>query len=201
MRNCDKLSIYRHFATMQRMPGKKLNIGCGTNIRKGWVNLDSARLPGVDVLHDIEKIPLPFNDGQFEEVLAQDVLEHTDYIPILKDIHRILTDGGTLTIRVPHFTSKNNFTDPTHKKRFSVNTFDFFVKQSRLRREREYYFDFAFSSVRERRITFERSSRLFLYNRLVEPLVNMSRRAQEIYESTFLSRLFPAENIVITLVK
>ena len=84
---------------------KKLNLGSGKDIKQGWVNLDSAKLPGVDVVHDIEKLPLPFKDSEFDEILCQDVLEHIEYIPILKDIHRILKMGGKLKIRVPHFTN------------------------------------------------------------------------------------------------
>ncbi len=183
------------------MEKRRLNVGCGTNIRRGWVNLDFAKLPGVDIAHDIEKLPMPFSDNEFAEILCQDVLEHVEYVPVLKDLYRVLSPEGTITIRVPHFTSKNNYIDPTHKKRFSISTFEFFIKNSRLKREREYYFDFAFSKVRERHITFERSSRVFFYNRFVEWLINQNNRTQEIYESTFLSRLFPAENIVITIVK
>lgn len=188
------------------MTPKKLNLGCGTDIREGWVNLDSAQIPGVNVVHDIEKLPLPFSSGEFDEILAQDVLEHVEYIPVLKDLHRILKKGGKLVIRVPHFTSKNNFIDPTHKKLFSVNTFDFFVTHpltpnTHIEKERTYYFDFSFDRMESRRITFEKSSRYFFYNRIVEWFVNLSPRMQSFYESTGLSREFPAENILITLIK
>ncbi|MBX4210680.1 class I SAM-dependent methyltransferase, partial [Candidatus Parcubacteria bacterium] len=105
----------------------KLNLGSGTDIRAGWVNLDSAKLPGVDVVHDIQKLPLPFKDGEFDIILCRDILQHVDYTPILKDLYRILRPGGKLIIRVPHFTSKNNVIDPTHRSTFSVRTFDFFV--------------------------------------------------------------------------
>lgn len=180
---------------------KKLNLGCGTDIKQGWVNLDSSALPGVDAVHDIAKFPLPFPDGQFDEILCRDILEHLDYAPILRDLYRILAPGGVFHVRVPHFTSKHNFIDPTHKKLFSVNTFDFFVKNTALKKERAYYFDFAFEKIASRRITFERSSRIYAYNRIIEALVNRSRRMQEIYESTGFSRLFPAYNIEVTLVK
>lgn len=180
---------------------EKLNLGCGTDIQKGWINLDSSAIPGVDVVHDIAKLPLPFSDGQFDEILCRDVLEHLEYAPVLRDLYRILAPGGVLTVRVPHFTSKHNFIDPTHKKLFSVNTFDFFVKNTSLKKEREYYFDFAFEKTASRRITFERSSRVYAYNRIIETIFNRSGRMQEIYESTGFSRLFPAYNIVITLVK
>ena len=180
---------------------KRLNLGCGTDRKEGWVNLDSADIPGVDVVHDIEKLPLPFPDNSFDEILCQDILEHVEYIPVLKDLHRILAPGGALHIRVPHFTAKNNFIDPTHKKLFSVNTFDYFIQNSRSFERRSYYFDFSFSSLRNRTLTFERSSRIFFLNRFVAPFVNKSTRRQELYESTWLSRIFPAQNIIVTFSK
>ncbi len=180
---------------------KKLNIGSGNHILPGWVNLDISALPGVDVVHDIEKLPLPFPDEQFDEILCQDVLEHVEYIPILRDILRIMKKGASLTVRVPHFTSKFNAMDPTHKKTFSINTFEFFVKGSFEQDCRGYYFDFSFSSCREAKIVFEGNSLVFLLNPLIEKLVNSSPRMQRVYESTFLSRLFPACNILVTLVK
>ena len=185
---------------------KKLNIGCGVDIKQGWINLDFATIAGVDVVHDIEKIPLPFGNDEFDEILAQDVLEHVEYIPVLKDLHRILKMGGMLTIRVPHFTSKSNFVDPTHKKLFSINTWDFFARVTPTRtkhieKEKTYYFDFSFATIRKRHITFEKSSRIFFFNRIAESVFNCSPWMQQFYESTFLSRLFPAENIIVELIK
>lgn len=182
------------------MQTKKLNIGCGTHIVPGFINLDISALPGVDVVHDIEKLPLPFATDEFDEILCQDVLEHVEYIPVLKDIYRITKPGGTVTIRVPHFTSRHNFIDPTHKKLFSINTFDFFVRGSFQQDGRGYYFDFAFSSATTR-ITFEHDSPIFFLNGLVEKFVNKNKRRQQMYEATFLARLFPAGNIIVTLVK
>lgn len=179
----------------------KLNLGCGSHILPGWVNLDISALPGVDIVHDIEKLPLPFADNSVEEILCQDVLEHVDYIPVLRDLHRIMKTGGTITIRVPHFTSRHNFIDPTHKKRFSINTFDFFVKGSFQQNDRSYYFDFTFSSVSKRKIIFEHGSPIFFLSGILELLFNSSLRVQQIYEATFFSRLFPACNILVKIVK
>lgn len=186
------------------MDEKKLNLGCGQDIKQGWVNLDSIKLGGVDVVWDIEKLPLPFKDEEFEEILAQDILEHTsNFISILKDLHRILKPRGKLSIRVPHFTSVDNFADPTHKKMFSILTFFFFVKNSPFGKvdEREYYFDFHFGKVQSIKITFEHGSRLFVYNRLAKSFFNRTLKVQAFYEATFLSRLFPAKNILVELVK
>lgn len=58
------------------MPPLRLNLGCGADIRPGWVNLDNRPLPGVDVVHNILHLPWPFPDAHFEEVHAKDVFEH-----------------------------------------------------------------------------------------------------------------------------
>lgn len=176
---------------------KKLNLGCGHDIKNGWVNLDIADLPGVDIVHDVNDLPLPFEDVAFDHILAQDILEHLDYIPLLKDLHRILKPGGTIEIRVPHFTSRYNFNDPTHKKLFSSKTMDFFV--SGASRGRDYYFDFHFSETLRTHISFEKG--IYLYNYLIEPLVNISRQTRTIYEATLWSRLFPAGMMEVILVK
>src|SRR3989338_6105353 len=178
----------------------RLNLGCGNDIRAGWVNLDHAALPGVDVVHDVEKLPLPFKDASIDSILCGAILGHVEYIPLLKDLHRILRRGGKLSIRVPHFTSAINYIDPTHRKLFSVRTFDFFLKNS-LYSSRSYYFDFSFSSIERRRIVFDQKGRYRFFIRHIERIVNKTYRRQMIYEDTFLSRLFPAFNLMVTLVK
>ena len=124
------------------------------------------------------------------------------YPVLLKELYRILKKEGVLKIRVPHFTSKNNFIDPTHQKMFSVRTFYFFVTDHGFKKyHRKYYFDFSFRKITSLRITFEGSSRFFFYNRFIEWVVNRSEDTQYLYEATGFSRIFPAENIEITLIK
>jgi SAM-dependent methyltransferase len=174
----------------------RLNLGCGRDIRAGWTNLDCVALPGIDVVHDLNEIPLPFEDASFEFVECQNVLEHVDYIRLLREIHRILVPGGKVAIQVPHFTSRNNYDDPTHIHRFSLTTFEFFVSGLR----RDYYFDFHFSSFEGRSLQFEKQMFL-LYNHLVEWLFPLFPAPRFLYEGTFLCRLLPAESLSITLVK
>lgn len=174
---------------------KRLNIGCGNDIREGYVNLDKVPLEGVDVVWNVEK-GLPFEDELFDEVLCKDILEHVDdYVLLLREIHRVLKVGGRAVIEVPHFTSENNFIDPTHKHMFSAFTFDFFVKGH----PRSYYFDFHFSRIERRFIDFERRL-LNPINYLVQPIVNISDFTRLMYEKTLL-RIFPARNIIVVLVK
>lgn len=179
---------------------KKLNLGCGYEILEGYVNLDKAQLKGVDIVHDIEKLPLPFKDNEFDEIRCKDILEHVEYIPVLKDLHRILKVGGKITIMSPHYTSTNYWSDPTHRHAFAVRTFSFFAKENPNFKydQRSYYFDFSFSKVEKVKITFPRH---FPWDRINQLLVNIHPKIQMIYELTMWHSLFPAENVEVILVK
>lgn len=176
---------------------KKLNLGCGTDVRKDWINLDIAPLPGVDVVHDLKILPLPFESGTFDYVLCNDILEHfLDYAPLLAEIHRVLKTGGDVEIKVPHYTYSRAYADPTHLRFFSVELFEFFTKST----TRPYYFNFFFDRIVNLKLTFLESHVLF-YNKWIERFVNKSQRNLLFFEKSFMSGIFPAENIVVTLRK
>lgn len=173
---------------------KKLNLGCGRDIKKGYINLDIAKLPGVNIIWDINKLPLPFKKEEFDEVYAKDIFEHVDYIPLLRDLHRILKIGGIIKITVPHFTSRNLYADPTHKYGFSYETFKFFLKKH----PRRYYFNFGFSEFKCKLI-FEKLWYL-PWNYPLELFLNLNEFLIKLYELTPL-RIFPSQNIFIILKK
>ncbi len=111
----------------------KLNLGCGSDIKKGYVNLDSVKLSGVDVVHDLDKIPYPFKANTFGEVYARHVLEHvTDLVATLEELLRITKPGGKIVVICPYFSNPGAFSDPTHKRFFTYNTFDYFTVGSGL---------------------------------------------------------------------
>jgi len=176
----------------------KLNVGCGNDIKEGYVNIDHIALDGVDVVHDLNVLPLPFESDSVDEILCLDVLEHIDYIPLLQDFHRILKKGGKIIVRTPHFSSRFNYIDPTHLNRFSIQTFEFFLSNSFFKRE--YYQTFSFSAIVHQKIAFEMSP-FFPWNYFMAPIVNLSKSLQVYFEATFLCRLFPASNIHIELKK
>ena len=94
------------------------------------VNPDSI----ADVIHDLNVFPYPFEDNSFDMVIAEHVLEHlNDVIGVVEELHRITQPGGILYIEVPHFTSSNYFTDPTHRHSFTTRTFDYFVEGTPVR--------------------------------------------------------------------
>jgi len=55
---------------------KRLDVGCGQRKLPGAIGLDRVALPGVDVVHDLNVLPYPFPDNEFNEIYARHVIEH-----------------------------------------------------------------------------------------------------------------------------
>ncbi len=53
----------------------RLNLGCGDDIKDGYVNVDTTKLPGVDVLADLND-QLPFKSESVDQIVMKSVLEH-----------------------------------------------------------------------------------------------------------------------------
>lgn len=118
----------------------KINIGAGNDIREGYINHDITKLKGIDVVHNLNIYPWPWDDNSCDELLMNDVLEHLDsFILAMEEAHRILKHGGILVASVPYWNSANAHIDPTHKKGFHEHTFRFFDPNSHYCQERPYY--------------------------------------------------------------
>ncbi len=108
-----------------------LNVGSGSGVVDGWINIDRRHVQGVSVLADLNQIPWPFKNDSFEVVLCNHVLEHlTDIVHAMEEIHRISVHGGCIVIRTPYFANYESFRDPTHRWHFTWESFDYFVAES-----------------------------------------------------------------------
>lgn len=168
-----------------------LNICLGSGDRpiEGYVNLDlNPHAPIVDVVHDLDRFPWPFESNSADHIVMEHCLEHvTDHCRAMKELHRILKPGGTVRIEVPHFTWQLAYADPTHKHLYAYTTFTYFANDCG-------YFDFQFSSCRTR-ILF--GKRLSVWNHVLEPLFNL---IPNIWEQSPL-RAFPAIGLEAILTK
>lgn len=101
----------------------KLNLGCGHDVRDGWINADIAPGPGVDVICNANE-RLPFDDEQFTHVLLDNVLEHLqDPYRALLEVHRVTEAGGSVVVRVPHYRAKKARII-THRHLFDEHSLD-----------------------------------------------------------------------------
>ena len=113
-------------------PLKILNLGCGNRYEEDAINVDfyAAR---VDVRHDLEVFPYPFDDNTFQEIRCYNVIEHlTDVVRVMGELYRIGKSGCLITIRVPHFRSACLYEDLTHKHGFAWRSFDLFVPEGEI---------------------------------------------------------------------
>ncbi|MSU31913.1 MAG: methyltransferase domain-containing protein [Pedosphaera sp.] len=112
---------------------KILNLGAGRKRLENAINVDWVSSTGPDIVHDLNVFPWPFRDHSFKEIYDNDVLEHLDdIVKVVNEIHRISESGAQVSITVPHFSSGNAFTDPTHRHYFGSRSFEYFTGESLL---------------------------------------------------------------------
>jgi len=81
----------------------KLNLGCGWDIREGYLNVDLHDFHKPDLVADVTKLDM-LPSGGYSEIIAQDVLEHLprqSTVEVLREWSRLLRLGGKLELRVP----------------------------------------------------------------------------------------------------
>lgn len=122
----------------------ELLLGCGNSRIKAlipdptkpeWSDLTTLDLDpnsGADVEWDLERLPLPFGDEQFDEIHAYHVLEHTgrlgDYrffFAQFADFWRILKPGGIFCGAVPAPGTPWVWGDPGHTRVISLELLTF----------------------------------------------------------------------------
>jgi len=102
------LTLFKHRKSIRqsrKLSGQKhlrLHVGCGSNIKKGWVNIDLS--PQADITLDLRE-PLPLLESSCSFIYSEHFLEHLDYlghaISFLSECYRVLEPGGLFSIGVP----------------------------------------------------------------------------------------------------
>jgi hypothetical protein len=108
----------------------KLNLGCGQDIREGYVNIDSSdRNDGVDIVANLNHgIPIDSNN-LVDEVIAFHIIEHIrNTLRIMAEIHRVCKNGALVYIKIPYWNDAGYLDDPTHCRYLTMDTFIYFTK-------------------------------------------------------------------------
>jgi SAM-dependent methyltransferase len=102
---------------------RRLDVGCGTRQRDGFVGLDRFPMPGVAVIADLDHAALPFATDSFDIVMASHSLEHVkNLLGVMREIWRIGRPGAQVCIVAPYFTGGLNLANPYHKQAFNEHT-------------------------------------------------------------------------------
>ena len=118
----------------------KLDLGCGTEKRAGFLGIDRRRFAGVDGVTDLTRKIWIFEDKEIggikllrgeggytlpdnsvAEVYCSHFLEHLEHnqraperVRFMNELWRVLIPGGTATIITPHWASNRAYGDFTH---------------------------------------------------------------------------------------
>jgi SAM-dependent methyltransferase len=92
------------------------------------VTVDMDPTCKADLVWDLEDRPLPFDDGQFDEIHAYDCLEHwgrqgdwKSWFDEMAEYHRLLKPGGLFAAVLPY--GEDRYADPGHTRFFGTNHF------------------------------------------------------------------------------
>mgnify|MGYP000504540791 CR=1 FL=1 len=84
---------------LMKWGGVNIDIGCGPSKVDGFIGVDIREFPSIDVIHDLDVIPWPFDNSSVDLVIASHVVEHVDSVILfMSELHRILRDDRKLII-------------------------------------------------------------------------------------------------------
>lgn len=142
----------------------KLHLGCGDRYIPGWFHIDAQQLPFVDLVSDLQDIPLKSRCA--ETIYACTVLEHfakDETLDVLMEWRRLLKPGGTLRLSVPNFAvlarvylhGYKNFIEPINLELIQgmlvggqKNEYDFHKNVFDYARLKQYLIEARFTDVR-----------------------------------------------------
>jgi predicted SAM-dependent methyltransferase len=129
-----------------------LDVGCGPSKYPGAIGVDVNPNTAADVLCDLDRGRLPFREDSFDEVRAVHLIEHVENaIATIEEFHRVARSGGTIFIVTPHYTDIASYTDPTHRRHLSSESFHYFYPGGKHGQESWY----THARLRERRINLK----------------------------------------------
>ena len=74
------------------------------NEKKGFIEVDILKLEGVDIVHDLNYTPYPFENNVSDEISMNNVLEHINNIlRVIDELYRIGKNKCIINITVPYF--------------------------------------------------------------------------------------------------
>jgi SAM-dependent methyltransferase len=106
-----------------------LHLGCGSRKIVGAMGVDVLAMPGVDMVHDLEKTPWPLPSDTYDVIVLHAVLEHLQpFVQVMEEIHRVGKKGARVIINVPYFRCVDAYSDPTHVRFFTSRTLDYVLE-------------------------------------------------------------------------
>ncbi len=107
---------------------KILDIGCGRHKTPGAIGMDSNPRSDADVIHDLDCVPYPFDDDEFDLIVGNQVIEHVDdVLAVVAELYRVARPGALIRLDTPHYSDVASYTDPTHRRHMTTESFAYFT--------------------------------------------------------------------------
>ena len=125
----------------------KLHLGCGRDIKEGFVNIDRVKGEGVDVICNLGHEPLPFEDNTIDAVYANSFIEHldceeTDFL--LDELYRVCKPRAIIEFISPHYLAPAS-SRVWHKQRISEGYFnEYSANSDRMSFDAKPYFNISY---------------------------------------------------------
>jgi SAM-dependent methyltransferase len=113
----------------KRKGGILLDLACGSKKNAGFIGLDKRKLPGVDIVHDLEKFPYPFPDNICLSIIGSHIVEHIKpwmMLQFMDELWRITKPEGKLAFVHPYGVNQYYIQDPTHCNPCNEKTWQYF---------------------------------------------------------------------------
>lgn len=172
-----------------------LDIGCGKNKVYGSIGIDFNASIGADVVHDLNKLPYPFQANEFDEVYIKNTLFLLDNpVHVMEEVFRICKVGARIIVVQPYFRSVWNHVDPWVKNFGTAHSFAFYDPDDPISKRYEY----TKARFKTKKIVFDEyrcETKTRLLRRLIISLANRYPRRYELY----ISHFYPLDEITFEL--
>jgi SAM-dependent methyltransferase len=170
-----------------------VNLGCGNRPLKDFINTDYYNTSHADKSFDLE-VGLPFGDGSIDLFYSDNVFEHLrGLLETVDRCYAALKTGGYLVVRTPYFKSKHAFVDPTHVRFFTIQSFDYFVRDKYFNQQ----YNFGEKAFSEINVYLDPGENSFVKNLIAAYGINRPN----FFENSILSNFFIFHNIIFVLKK
>lgn len=172
---------------------KCLDLGCGINKKKGYFGIDKSKVPGVDMVYDLNK-GIPFPDNSIEKIFCRHFLEHVeDPLFLIEEMYRVLKKNGVVEIIVPHWSWYGSH---TFMHRTFFHSLDFFFLEPS---NPSHYYTKANFKIISIKLNYGLESRWFLrpINKLFNFILNLNLKMTE----NFLIKFFSPKEIIVIMKK
>lgn len=114
---------------LARKGGILLDIGCGEHKQPGFTGMDKRKLPGVDIVWDLERFPYPLPAESCLTVIGSHIVEHIKpwlMLDFMNELWRITKVNGQLGFVHPYGVNTLFVQDPTHCNPCNEATWQYF---------------------------------------------------------------------------